>query len=78
MDKAAVSGAGRTSARLGRSYSAGQTSIGMLAYAFKGIGKFAVEMLPHSWQLTTATSGYFTDVPGIEQAGDERTAHFLG
>ena len=33
--------------------------IGMLAYAFKGIGKFAVVMLP--WQFTGATTGVFTD-----------------
>jgi Na+/proline symporter len=33
--------------------------IGLLAYAFKGIGKFAVVLLP--WHLTGATSGVFTD-----------------
>lgn len=33
--------------------------IGLLAYAFKGIGKFAVVMLP--WHFTDATSGIFTD-----------------
>ncbi|HYG22941.1 MAG TPA: sodium:solute symporter family protein [Verrucomicrobiae bacterium] len=33
--------------------------IGMLAYAFKGIGKFAVVMLP--WQFTGNTAGLFTD-----------------
>jgi Na+/proline symporter len=33
--------------------------IGLLAYAFKGIGKFAVVMLP--WHFTTATTGIFTD-----------------
>src|SRR5262245_22938685 len=33
--------------------------IGMLAYAFKGIGKFAVVMLP--WHFTNQTSGMFTD-----------------
>ena len=33
--------------------------IGMLAYAFKGIGKFASVMLP--WQLTTATEGMFSN-----------------
>jgi Na+/proline symporter len=33
--------------------------IGLLAYAFKGIGKFAVVMLP--WHFTGATSGIFTD-----------------
>ncbi|MFO0788166.1 MAG: sodium:solute symporter family protein [Pirellulales bacterium] len=36
-------------------------TIGMLAYAFKGIGKFAVQMLPNTWQLTTATEGLFTN-----------------
>lgn len=34
-------------------------TVGMLAYAFKGIGKFAVTMLP--WQLSTQTSGLFTN-----------------
>ncbi|PTY08092.1 sodium:solute symporter [Opitutaceae bacterium EW11] len=33
--------------------------IGLLAYAFKGIGKFAVVMLP--WRFSGATSGVFTD-----------------
>ena len=33
--------------------------IGLLAYAFKGIGKFAVVMLP--WRFTGATDGIFTD-----------------
>jgi Na+/proline symporter len=33
--------------------------IGMLAYAFKGIGKFAVVMLP--WKFTGMTEGLFTD-----------------
>ena len=33
--------------------------IGLLAYAFKGIGKFAVVMLP--WHLTGHTTGLFTD-----------------
>src|ERR1017187_7802763 len=33
--------------------------IGMLAYALKGIGKFAVVMLP--WRFTGATDGLFTD-----------------
>ena len=33
--------------------------IGMLAYAFKGIGKFAVVMLP--WSFTRNTIGLFTD-----------------
>ena len=33
--------------------------IGLLAYAFKGIGKFAVVMLP--WHFTGATTGLFTD-----------------
>lgn len=33
--------------------------IGLLAYAFKGIGKFAVVMLP--WHFTSATTGIFTD-----------------
>ena len=34
-------------------------TVGMLAYAFKGIGKFAVTMLP--WQFTTHTDGLFTN-----------------
>src|ERR1700690_331508 len=33
--------------------------IGLLAYAFKGIGKFAVVMLP--WHFTGATTGLFID-----------------
>src|SRR5450432_4334938 len=33
--------------------------IGLLAYAFKGIGKFAVVMLP--WHFTHNTTGVFTD-----------------
>ncbi|HEY1763679.1 MAG TPA: sodium:solute symporter family protein, partial [Opitutaceae bacterium] len=33
--------------------------IGLLAYAFKGIGKFAVVMLP--WRFTGTTTGLFTD-----------------
>jgi SSS family solute:Na+ symporter len=33
--------------------------IGLLAYAFKGIGKFAAGLLP--WHFTTATTGIFTD-----------------
>ena len=33
--------------------------IGMLAYAFKGIGKFAVVILP--WHFTGATEGLFSD-----------------
>ncbi len=33
--------------------------IGLLAYAFKGIGKFAVVMLP--WRFTGATDGIFAD-----------------
>src|SRR6267142_6869411 len=33
--------------------------VGMLAYAFKGIGKFAVVMLP--WRFTDAITGLFTN-----------------
>jgi Na+/proline symporter len=33
--------------------------VGMLAYSFKGIGKFAAVMLP--WQFTGNTTGMFTD-----------------
>ncbi len=33
--------------------------VGMLAYAFKGIGKFAVVMLP--WRFTGQTTGLFSD-----------------
>src|SRR6476619_6989148 len=36
-------------------------TVGMLAYAFKGIGKFTVTMLPESWQLSTQTQGPFTN-----------------
>ncbi len=35
------------------------STVGMLAYAFKGIGKFAVTMLP--WELSTQTEGLFTN-----------------
>ena len=34
-------------------------TVGMLAYAFKGIGKFAVTMLP--WQLTAQTDGLLSN-----------------
>lgn len=34
-------------------------TIGLLAYAFKGIGEFSVKMLP--WQLTTQTTGLLTN-----------------
>jgi Na+/proline symporter len=34
-------------------------TVGMLAYAFKGIGKFAVTMLP--WQLSVQTEGVFSN-----------------
>ncbi|MCI0334040.1 MAG: sodium:solute symporter, partial [Planctomycetes bacterium] len=34
-------------------------TVGMLAYAFKGIGKFAVTMLP--WELSTQTEGLFSN-----------------
>ncbi len=34
-------------------------AIGMLAFAFKGIGKFAVTMLP--WQLSTQTDGLLSN-----------------
>jgi Na+/proline symporter len=34
-------------------------TVGMLAYAFKGIGKFAVTMLP--WQLTSQTDGLLSN-----------------
>ena len=33
--------------------------IGLLAYAFKGIGKFAVVMLP--WRFTHTSTGFFSD-----------------
>lgn len=36
-------------------------TVGMLAYAFKGIGKFAVTMLPPSWVITTQTDGLLTN-----------------
>src|SRR4029079_1398799 len=36
-------------------------TVGMLAFAFKGIGKFTVTMLPESWALTTQTQGPFTN-----------------
>lgn len=36
-------------------------TVGMLAYAFKGIGKFAVAMLPPTWQFTAQTTGWYTN-----------------
>jgi SSS family solute:Na+ symporter len=50
---------GATYARLSVVVFALVNVIGLLAYAFKGIGKFAVVMLP--WHFTGATTGVFTD-----------------
>jgi Na+/proline symporter len=36
-------------------------TVAMLAFAFKGIGKFAVTMLPSTWQLSTEADGLFTN-----------------
>jgi SSS family solute:Na+ symporter len=53
------SGKGATYAHLSVVVFALVNVIGLLAYAFKGIGKFAVVMLP--WHFTGATTGIFTD-----------------
>ena len=52
-------GSGGTAAHLSVVFFALVNVIGLLAYAFKGIGKFAVVMLP--WRFTGATSGLFAD-----------------
>jgi Na+/proline symporter len=52
-------GAGGNLAHLSVVFFALVNVVGMLAYAFKGIGKFAVVMLP--WRLTGATEGLFSD-----------------
>jgi SSS family solute:Na+ symporter len=52
-------GAGANLAHLSVVFFALVNVVGMLAYAFKGIGKFAVVMLP--WHLTGATEGIFSD-----------------
>jgi solute:Na+ symporter, SSS family len=53
------SGRGASLAHLSVVFFALVNVVGMLAYAFKGIGKFAVVMLP--WHFTSATSGLFTN-----------------
>src|SRR5262245_41580772 len=52
-------GAGANLAHLSVVFFALVNVVGMLAYAFKGIGKFAVVMLP--WSFTGATQGIFSD-----------------
>lgn len=52
-------GKGATLAHLSVVFFALVNVVGLLAYAFKGIGKFAVVMLP--WHFTGRTSGMFTD-----------------
>jgi Na+/proline symporter len=52
-------GPGANLAHLSVVFFAVVNTIGMLAYAFKGIGKFADAMLP--WELSTQTSGLFTN-----------------
>jgi Na+/proline symporter len=52
-------GRGGTLAHLSVVFFALVNVIGLLAYAFKGIGKFASGLLP--WHFTTATTGVFTD-----------------
>jgi len=52
-------GPGGTAAHLSVVFFALVNVIGLLAYAFKGIGKFAVVMLP--WRFTGATQGVFAD-----------------
>jgi solute:Na+ symporter, SSS family len=52
-------GAGGNLAHLSVVFFALVNVVGMLAYAFKGIGKFAVVMLP--WRFTGATEGLLSD-----------------
>lgn len=52
-------GAGANLAHLSVVFFALVNVVGMLAYAFKGIGKFAVVMLP--WRFTGMTEGIFSD-----------------
>jgi len=52
-------GTGANLAHLSVVFFALVNTIGMLAFAFKGIGKFAVTMLP--WELSTQTEGFFTN-----------------
>ncbi len=52
-------GKGATLAHLSVVFFALVAVVGMLAYAFKGIGKFAVEMLP--WRFTNTSQGLFSD-----------------
>ncbi len=52
-------GGGGTAAHLSVVFFALVNVIGLLAYAFKGIGKFAVVMLP--WRFTGHTTGLFAD-----------------
>jgi Na+/proline symporter len=52
-------GTGASLAHLSVVFFAIVMTIGMLAFAFKGIGKFAVTMLP--WQLSTQTEGLFSN-----------------
>lgn len=52
-------GGGGTAAHLSVVFFALVNVIGLLAYAFKGIGKFAVVMLP--WRFTGHTDGLFAD-----------------
>jgi solute:Na+ symporter, SSS family len=55
------SGRGANLAHLSVVFFALVNTVGMLAYAFKGIGKFSVTMLPASWQLSAQTQGPFTN-----------------
>ncbi len=52
--------------------------VGMLAYAFKGIGKFAVEMLP--WRFTNTSEGIFSDanIYARDPYGADRPLHRQG
>ena len=52
-------GTGANLAHLSVVFFAIVNTIGMLAFAFKGIGKFAVTMLP--WQLSTQTEGLLSN-----------------
>src|SRR3989304_6292173 len=54
-------GTGANLAHLSVVFFAIVNTIGLVAFAFKGIGKFAVTMLPAAWQITGQTQGGFSD-----------------
>ena len=54
-------GTGANLAHLSVVFFAIVNTIGMLAFAFKGIGKFATTMLPETWHLTTQSTGLLSN-----------------